>query len=159
MHIIEQRNTLVLTNGEGSPRRQLVLQLIFVAPVALAVLATQLSAAMHGWVWGWLTLAIAATVLLAFARACHQRCHATVEIDRCDGRVRLERRFPTRTLSEELSLGDVADLEVELARGHKGARRFAPVLALRDGRRISLGPARSDRAPIDRAIDTLRTVL
>ena len=157
MHIIEQRETLVLTNGEGSPRRQMLLQAGFVLPISLGILAAHLSAAMHGWIWGWLAVAIIPPGLYAFWRSWRRQCHATLEIDRRFGKVRLERRFATRTEQEGLQLGDVAALEVDAA--SDGDKSFAPVLTLHDGRRIVLGPSRPDRAPLDRAAEAVRLSL
>lgn len=159
MHIIEQRDTLVLTNGEGSPRRQILLQAAFVLPISLAILVAHLSAAMDGWSWGWLSLLIVPPGLFAFWRSWRAHCHATLEIDRRFGRVRLERRFATRVEEERLQLGDLAALEVETEKDGDGDKTFAPVLALRDGRRIALGPKRLDRGPMDRAAAAVRGVL
>ena len=159
MHILEQRDALVLTNGEGSPRRLILMQAGFVLPISLAILIAHLSAAMDGWTWGWLSLLIVPPGLLAFWRSWRAQCHATLEIDRRFGRVRLERRFATRTEEERLHLGDLAALEVESEKDGDGDRTFAPVLALRDGRRITLGPKRLDRAPLDRAVNAMRGIL
>ena len=153
MHIIEQRDILVLTNGEGSPRRQVLMQAAFVLPITLTILIAHVSAAMEGWSWGWLALLIVPTALLAFLRSWRALCHATIEIDRRFGRVRVERRFVTRTIEEKLSLSDVAALEVETGKDNDGDKTYGPVLALKDGRRIALGPKRLDRAPVDRAVE------
>jgi hypothetical protein len=159
MHILEQRDTLVLTNGNGSPRRSIVLQALFALPISIAILTTHLSAAMNGWEWGWLALLIVPIWIFALVRAWRQQCHATLEIDRRFGRVRLERRFATRTEEEKLALGDVAALEVETATDSDGERSYAPVLALKDGRRIVLGPKRLDRASVHRAAEAVRSAL
>ena len=159
MHILEQRDTLVLTNGNGSPRQQIALQALFVLPIAIGVLIGQVSAAMHGWAWGWLSLLIIPPGLFAFGRTWRMHSHATLEIDRRFGRVRLERRFAHRTEEEKLSLGDVKALEVQTSNDSDSGPKYAPVLALKNGRRIPLGPSRQDRAPIDRAVEAVRVAL
>lgn len=159
MHIIQQRDTLVLTNGDGSPRRRIVLKALFALPISLVILIAHVAAAMHGWAWGWLALLIVPLGLYGFVRSWRQLCHATLEIDRRFGRVRLERRFAARTEEERLALGDVAALEVETATDSDGDRMYAPVLALKDGRRIVLGPRRLDRASINRAVEAVRGTL
>ena len=159
MHIIEQRGTLVLTNGEGTPRRHVLAQALFVMPIAVAIVAIHVPAAMHGWPWAWLVLLALSTAIAPLVRSWQRRCHATLEIDRRGGRVRLERRFAHATRRECLNLTDVTALEIETARRHSGRTSFAPVLALRDGRRIPLGPRRPDRAPLDRALSAIAGVL
>ncbi|MGE0700497.1 MAG: hypothetical protein AB7O57_15475 [Hyphomicrobiaceae bacterium] len=156
MHIIEQNDTLVLRNGEGSPRRQIVLQAIFVIPIASGVVLSHLSAAMRGWVWGWLALLIVPPAIYGFVRSWRELCHATLEIDRRFGRVRIERRYATRVVEEKLRLSDIAGLEIETTKDSDGDKTFGPVLALRDGRRIMLGPKRSDMAPLERAVAAVR---
>lgn len=140
MHIIEQRETLVLTNGEGTPRHRILLQALFVLPITIAILAVHVSAAMHGWSWAWLAVLLVPIVMAAYLRSWQHHCHATVEIDRSIGQVRVERRYALRTRAECMPLRDIAALEVETAHRATGNDIFAPVLALRDGRRISLGP-------------------
>lgn len=152
MHIIEQRDTLVLTNGEGSPARSVLLQAIFVLPISLTVLIAHLMAAMDGWSWGWLSLFIVIPALIVFARGWADASHATVELDRRFGKVRVERRYALRTEEEKLALSDLRALDVETSKDSDGDSFFQPVLILKDGRRLPLGPKRNDRAPIDRAV-------
>lgn len=159
MHIIEQRDVLVLTNGEGSPRQRMLLQILLTLPILGLAVAGPISAAMHGWTWGWLSLVTAPMALVALGHAWAGRSHATLEIDRREGRVRLERRFANRTLEERLALDDIAALEI-VTRSHRDSRSaFAAVLALRNGRRIPLGPSRADRTAFDRAKEAVRAVL
>lgn len=159
MHILEQRDTLVLTNGAGSPRRLVAMQAAFVLPISLAILIGHLAAAMNGWTWGWLSLAIIPPGLYALVHFWRDFSYATLEIDRRYGRVRLERRFATGTREERLALRDVIGLEVEGRGDGEGGCHFTPVLALKDGRRIALGPSRQDRAPMERAVEAVRDAL
>lgn len=161
MHILEQRDTLVLTNGAGSPRRAFVLQAMFVLPIALGLLIGHISAAINGWPWGWLSLLIIPPGIWALFRIWREFYHATLEIDRRFGRVRIERRFAHRTEEEKLALGDVVGLEVEVEADHDGvgSRSYTPVLALKNGRRITLGPSREERAPMERAVEAVRGAL
>lgn len=159
MHIIEQRDLLVLTNGEGSPRQRLLRQVLVALPAFGLVLVGPVAAAMHGWAWGWLSLLTVPMVLLAINQAWARRSHATLEIDRRAGHVRLERRFANRTLEERLELDEIVALEIEATRRHEEHAAFAAVLALRNGRRIPLGPARPDRSAFDRAKDAVRAIL
>jgi hypothetical protein len=159
MHIIEQRDFLVLTNGEGSPRQHMFIKALIAFPIFGLILAAPVSAAMHGWMWGWLSLLSVPAALAAFWYAWARRYHATLEIDRREGRVRLERRFANKTLEERLTVGDIAALEIEATRHRDRRAAFAAVLALRNGRRICLGPRRRDRAAFDRAKEALRASL
>lgn len=159
MHILEQRDTLVLTNGAGSPRGLIAFQAAFALPISLAILIGHVMAAMNGWNWGWLSLAVVPPGLYWLFNSWRDFSHATLEIDRRYGRVRLERRFAMRTHEERLALRDVIGLEVEGADDGGGARYYRPVLALKDGRRIALGPSRHDRVPMERAVAAVREAL
>lgn len=159
MHIIEQRDVLVLTNGEGSPRHRLLVQALFALIVVSLVLAGTVSAAMHGWIWGWLSLLMLSWVCIAIGQGWTRRSHATIEIDRREGQVRVERRFAGRTLEERLTLKEIAALEIETTRARDRQSDFAAILALRDGRRIPLGPSRHDRTAFDRAVEAIRALL
>ena len=159
MHILEQRDTLVLTNGDGSPRRDILIQAAIAIPISLIILLGHVSAAMNGWTWGWLALLIIPPADYAMVRSWRRLYHATLIIDRRFGRVQLERRFAYRTEQERLSLSDVQELGLEVDQDGEGDDTFAPVLAMKDGRRIGLGPKRYDRASMDRAVEAVRGAL
>jgi len=138
MHIIEHRDTLVLTNGEGSPLPGLLTQSLVVSLPCLAIALLGLSVAARGHLWGWLLFACLWPVL-ADARSYLRDSNATVVLDRRTGRVRIEQRFAFATRSEALALADVVALTVD-RRDEADGPRYAPMLALRDGRRLQLGP-------------------